>query len=427
MTNDNPLITLRNTALIWIGSMVACFVGSWWIYHFFADEGQILIDNITKVQNQINLIKNDGVITTKNWEALNTEARKNERWSTMVQLVPILQKLVGTGTPAAAKNLQTMKNISQNTGEKSYISWLNESWTAEAQSSLAKTQSDIAEIIPVFAGISEMAGTKDIHGKITLDSLIEYIQTIIVDQFSLNNVVGEIGIDGVKFLPETPDIGVYEVPLKFEQIPHKNILKLLDFLKQTGEVTITEANKNITIEHKKPLVISKKKETISSLKNLLITVTDLSIVPARTEEDRATQKIMAINTDGEDNWNMTIILQFYIRGASRDHIASIDKTISTWLDKNNKPKSLITFGNTLLKSCGNCTSAPEIRDLLALLNQARAAYDSIISLERTSKSSLTPLEILEHRTQLMTTLETLKAKLINMNRVSNLNIQFELN
>ncbi len=183
MTNDNPLITLRNTALIWIGSMVACFVGAWWIYHFFVDEGQVTIDEITKTQKQIQLIKDEGVITEKNWESLNTEARKNERWSTMVRLVPILQKLVGTGTPAAAKNLQTMKNISQNTGKEPYITWLNQSWTPEAQSSLAKTQSDIAEIIPVFAGISEMAGTKDIHGKITLDSLIEYIQTIIVDQF----------------------------------------------------------------------------------------------------------------------------------------------------------------------------------------------------------------------------------------------------
>lgn len=423
MTNDNPLITLRNTALIWIGSMVVCFVGSWWIYHFFVDEGQMIIDEIVKNQKQIKLIKDEGVITEKNWEALNTEARKNERWSTMVRLVPILQKLVGTGTPAAAKNLQTMKNISQNIGKDPYITWLNQSWTPEAQSSLAKTQSDIAEIIPVFAGISEMAGTKDIHGKITLDSLIEYIQTIIVDQFSLNNVVGEIGIDGVKFLPTTPDIGVYEVPLKFEQIPHKNILKLLDFLRQTGEVTVTEAGKNITIEHKKPLVISKKKETISSLKNLLITVTDLTIVPARTEEDRASQKIMAIDTENDGNWNMTITLQFYIRGASRDHIASLDTTITTWLDKNNKPASLITQGNNLLKSCGNCIHAPEIRDIIGLLNQARSAYDSIVTMERSSKSSLTPLEILEHRTQLITTIETLKKKLETISSISSLPLQ----
>lgn len=423
MTNDNPLITLRNTALIWIGSAVVCFVGSWWVYHAFADDGQLVIDNIAKIQKQIKLIKDEGVITEKNWEALNTEARKNERWSTMVRLVPILQKLVGTGTPAAAKNMQVMKNISQNIGGKPYITWLNESWTAEAQSSLAKTQSDIAEIIPVFAGISEMAGTKDIHGKITLDSLIEYIQTIIVDQFSLNNVIGEIGIDGVKFLPSTPDIGVYEVPLKFEQIPHKNIMKLLDFLKQTGEVTITEAGKNITIEHKKPLVISKKKETISSLKNLLITVTDLTIAPARTEEDRATQKIMAIDTESEGNWNMNIVLQFYIRGASRDHIASLDNTITTWLDKNNKPASLITQGNKLLKSCGSCIHAPEIRDIIGLLNQARSAYDSIVTMERSAKSSLTPLEILEHRTQLITTIETLKKKLETISSISSIPLQ----
>jgi len=35
-------------------------------------------------------------------------------------------------------------------------------------------------------------------------------------------------------------------------------------------------------------------------------------------------------------------LRFYIRGASRDHIATLDTTITTLLDKNGRDGSLIT-------------------------------------------------------------------------------------
>ncbi len=82
-----------------------------------------------------------------------------------------------------------MKAISQKVGNGSYIAWLEKSWTGEAQTELTQTQTDIAEIIPVFAGISEINSTESIGGKITLKSLIEYVQTNIVDQFSLSNAL----------------------------------------------------------------------------------------------------------------------------------------------------------------------------------------------------------------------------------------------
>jgi hypothetical protein len=45
------------------------------------------------------------------------------------------------------------------------------------------------------------------------------------------------------------------------------------------------------------------------------------------------------------------------------------------------------------------------------LGNARSAYDSIIVQEKSPKKEFTPIEILEHRTGIMTTLETLENKL----------------
>jgi len=72
----------------------------------------------------------EGVITEKNWETLTPDEKKNERWSTMTKLVPSLQKLIASGTPAAGKNIVTIKSISQKVGsEDTYIGWLEKSWT----------------------------------------------------------------------------------------------------------------------------------------------------------------------------------------------------------------------------------------------------------------------------------------------------------
>jgi len=110
-------------------------------------------------------------------------------------------------------------------------------------------------------------------------------------------------------------------------------------------------------------------------------------------------------------------LQFYIRGASRDHIATLDTTITTLLDKNNRSGSLIGKGNELLKICNNCPEAPQIKDIISLLTNARAAYDSILVQEKNPKNSFTPIEILSHRTDLMTTVETLQKKLQSLTSI----------
>ena len=68
-------------------------------------------------------------------------------------------------------------------------------------------------------------------------------------------------------------------------------------------------------------------------------------------------------------------------------------------------------GNSLLKLCNGCTAAPQIRDIISLLGQAQTAYSSILVEERDPKKNFSPIEILEHRTELMTTIETLQKKL----------------
>jgi|CXWK01.1.fsa_nt_gi hypothetical protein len=104
-------------------------------------------------------------------------------------------------------------------------------------------------------------------------------------------------------------------------------------------------------------------------------------------------------------------LRFYIRGASRDHIAALDTTIMTLLNKDGRGGSLIGRGNDLLKICNNCPEAPQVKDIISLLTNARVAYDSIVAQEKNPKNEFSPIEILSHRTDLMTTIETLQKKL----------------
>lgn len=283
MTNANPIITHRNNAIMWLGITVLCLIATWWVHGFFGNKGSEELQKIETLNHTLTLIRDEGVISEKNWSELTAEEKKNERWSTMTKLVPALQKLVGAGTPAAGKNINTMKTISQKVGEGTYINWLEKSWTGEAETELTQTQADIAEIIPVFAGISEVTSTESIGGKITLKSLIEYIQSNIVDQYSLSNVLGQIGIETVKFLPESGDIGIYEVPLQFEKVPNGNVINLLQFIGKTGGVRVTETGKNITIEHLLSRPIRNTLQNESSLKNLLITLKDMTITPSRVE------------------------------------------------------------------------------------------------------------------------------------------------
>lgn len=408
MTNANPIISLRNNAIIWLSITVFALFGTWWMYGFLSDAGSKTLNQVEALNQTLTLIRDEGVISEKNWSDLSAEEKKNERWSTMTRLVPTLQKLVGAGTPAAGKNINTMKTMSQKVGDGTYISWLEKSWTGEAATELTQTQADIAEIIPVFAGISEASSTESIGGKITLKSLVEYIQSNIVDQYGLSNVLGQIGIDTVKFLPESGDIGIYEVPLQFEKVPNESVVNLLQFIGKTGGVRVTETGKNITIEHLLSRPIKNTLQNESSLKNLLVTIKDMTITPSRVDGRTGASPV---STRARDNWDVRMTLEFYIRGASRDHIATLDATLSTVLDKSGRAGSLITEGNDLLKLCNNCPEATQIKDIITLLGNARAAYDSIILQEKNPKNKFSPIEILEHRTGLMTTIETLEKKL----------------
>jgi hypothetical protein len=141
---------------------VISLLGAWWVHGFFSDSGSNTLKRVSTLNNIINLIQDEGVVSEKNWDELSAEEKKNERWSTMTKLVPTLQKLVGVGTPSAGKNIITMKTISQKVGNGKYINWLEKSWTGDAQTELTQTQADIAEIIPVFAGISEVTSTESI-------------------------------------------------------------------------------------------------------------------------------------------------------------------------------------------------------------------------------------------------------------------------
>ena len=68
----------------------------------------------------------------------------------------------------------------------------------------------------------------------------------------------------------------------------------------------------------------------------------------------------------------------------------------------------------ILKACNGCSEAPQIRDIIHLLEQARSAYDSFVLEERDPKKNFSPIDVLQHRTDLMTTLETLQQKLKTM-------------
>ncbi len=77
----------------------------------------------------------------------------------------------------------------------------------------------------------------------------------------------------------------------------------------------------------------------SSLKNLLITVKDMNIAPTRL--DNQDEKNINISTKTKGLWDVNITLQFYIRGVSRDHIATLDATILSLLDKGGSKNSLM--------------------------------------------------------------------------------------
>lgn len=405
MKNDNSLTSLRSNALINIGILCVILLSNWWIYSVIADTWIQKIKQIESLKIEHDLLINEWVITKKPWDTLTPEEKKNERWQTQTKLVPSLQKMIWIGTPQASKNILKIKDMSQVT-QTPYIQWLKASWTDESDATLTKTQEDIAEVIPLFARISEADSTEIISGKITLKTLIDYVQQNIVEKFALWNALGQIGISTVDF-PENGDIGIYEVPLRFEWVQNANIMELLKFTKSTGEVRIIDEDNNITLEHKTHNPLKNTVAHSSKLGNLLITVKELIIIPTHKDPNNPEWEI----TTKSSLWDVHITLLFYIRWASRDHIATLDRDITTLLSKTWWEESLVQLGNAALKRCNNCPEAPYIKDILHLLGNADNAYKSIIAQEKNPKSIFTPIEILEHRTWLLLTLDSLEKKL----------------
>lgn len=192
---------------------------------------------------------------------------------------------------------------------------------------------------------------------------------------------------------------------------------MFEFLGKTGGIELKKTGKTIAITHKDPKPITTS-DGQSSLKNLLITVKDATITPAKIEKQE--EKNTNISTRKGGLWDVHITLQFYIRGVSRDYIAMLDTTLSSLLSKTDK-NSLIVRGNSLANQCSGCPQASQIRDIVSLLGQAKIAYDSILTEEKNPKKNFTPIEILNHRVDLMNTVDTLKKKLESINIIPSTN------
>ena len=59
MTNDNPLINLRNRAIAWIVIAFVALIGSWWIYGFFGGASTPVIKKIEQTKTTITLIQKE--------------------------------------------------------------------------------------------------------------------------------------------------------------------------------------------------------------------------------------------------------------------------------------------------------------------------------------------------------------------------------
>jgi hypothetical protein len=250
------------------------------------------------------------------------------RLTTITNIVPGIRLTIGIGTTEEQKNLETIKRITKkDSAEKDYTTWLKSSWDAQSKENLEKVQDDIAEIIPVFSGVSGIPGTentKHITGKITLKSLIDFIQHDIAEEYHLGHAMGAIGIEGVRFNQDGSEIGAYDIPLKFDKVSNKDVINLLDFLSRTGGIKVQKMqNSQFSIQHTYPRIdkkLSQLEDTLSKLKNPLIIVNNLSISPIGND--------VSVVTEEYQEWNISLTLTFYIRGVSEDHLMKMDQLLA---------------------------------------------------------------------------------------------------
>jgi len=235
-SNKSYLVELRNATITWL--VIACVLlgGLWYSYSLFSQLGKQLEEHNQKKIQTIENIRSEGVISDQ--KLTDIGMIENLRLATIKRLVPGISTTIGVGTTEEQKNLATIRRITKkDTSEKDFMTWLKNSWDAQSKENLEKVQSDIAEIIPIFSGVSGIAGTentKHISGKITLKSLIDFIQHDIAQEYRLGHAVGSIGIEGVRFNQDGSEIGAYDIPLKFDKVNNKDVIQLLEFLSRTG-------------------------------------------------------------------------------------------------------------------------------------------------------------------------------------------------
>ncbi len=405
-TTKNYLVELRNATIIWIIIALTLLGWLWFSYDLFSKLWKQLEEHNQKKIQTIDNIRSEGIISD---QKLNEGIMDGLRLWTIRNLVPSITTTIGAGTTEEQKNLETIRRITKkDTSEKDYITWLKNSWDSQSKENLEKVQDDIAEIIPVFSGVSGVSGTentKHITGKITLKSLIDFIQHDIAEEYHLGHAMGAIGIEWVRFNQDGSEIGAYDIPLKFDKVSNQDVIQLLDFLSRTGGIKVQKMQNNqFSIQHTYPRIdkkLSKVEDTLSQLKNPLIIVNSLSISP--------TGKDVSIVTQEYQEWSISITLTFYIRGVSGDHLMRMDQSLAKNL-WDTQPWELITSANKLLDTCRkkmSCTEENKISDIITLLNSARDTYKSILSADKTSG----PISRVKRRSDLMTTVASIQKKL----------------
>jgi len=406
----SALVELRNSTIIWLIISIILIVVLWFSYNFFSQLGAQLVIHNQKKEKTISNITAEGIISDQEITATSIDSM---RWATIQKYVPGIQTTIwATGTPEWIKNIETIKRITSkgNGGQeyKEYRDWLKASWDSQSKENLDQIQKDIADIIPIFSGISDNENTKHIYGKITLKKLIDFIQTDITKAYHLGNVMGSIGIDSVKF-KEWTDIWAYDIPLKFDKVENRDIMDFLDFLAKTWGIKVQKmVGGKFAIKHLDPRILSRSElatagdSNITQLKNPLIIVQNLVIRPS--------EKDVTLSTESSQKWDITMTLTFYIRWASSDYILTMDTKLQNLLWEANNPLSLLWKAGVILQNCKKdttCSDENKISDIINLLNVAKNTYKGIRDADKTSS----PVAIVTRRSELTSTVMSLEKKL----------------
>lgn len=59
MTNANPLILLRNNAIMWVSITVLTLFATWWMYGVFSSAGADTLEKVDKLNNTLILMREE--------------------------------------------------------------------------------------------------------------------------------------------------------------------------------------------------------------------------------------------------------------------------------------------------------------------------------------------------------------------------------